>query len=152
MGLGLGPMGSSRSASLFDLRSHYAFYGAYHADSINKAIHVACVWPILFSALLLLHYVPLPLTLPGIPGGMDALPMPWGGELSFNCAALVSVVYAGFYVMLEPKAGSMAAALVTGCLLGSHALLQLLGASTAWKVRLLASVSTPLMPSISDAA
>lgn len=128
-------MGSSRSASLFDLRRHYAFYGAYHADWVNKAIHIVCVWPILFSALLLLHYLPLPLAFLRIPRGMDALPVPWGGHVSFDCAALVAALYAGFYLKLEPKAGSMAAALLACCFLGSHALLQLLGPSGAWKVR-----------------
>lgn len=120
---------SSSAPSVFDLRRNYAGYGAYHADAVNKAIHVVCVWPILFSALLLLHYLPLPL-LPAAP----ALAAPWGGALSLNCAAVVSAVYICFYLLLEPKSGSIAAALVTACFLGSHALLHLLRPSLAWKV------------------
>ncbi|GFZ00173.1 ER membrane protein, putative [Actinidia rufa] len=35
---------------LFDLEKHFAFYGAYHRNPINIAIHTVFVWPILFTA------------------------------------------------------------------------------------------------------
>jgi len=78
---------------------------------------------------------PAPPALPASARAPPGLAAPWGATLSVDCAALVALVCRGFYARLEPKAGSMAAGLLTGCFLGSHALLQLLGAATAWKVR-----------------
>jgi uncharacterized membrane protein YGL010W len=41
---------------IFDLERQFAFYGAYHSNKINILIHLVFVWPILFTALLLLAY------------------------------------------------------------------------------------------------
>jgi hypothetical protein len=41
---------------IFDLERQFAFYGAYHNNKINILIHLVFVWPILFTALLLLAY------------------------------------------------------------------------------------------------
>ncbi|KAG2257115.1 hypothetical protein Bca52824_076409 [Brassica carinata] len=40
---------------LLDLEKHFAFYGAYHSNPINIVIHIIFVWPIVFTALLLLY-------------------------------------------------------------------------------------------------
>ncbi|CAI7818708.1 unnamed protein product [Closterium sp. NIES-53] len=129
--------------SLFNLEKHYAFYGSYHNDPVNRAIHMVFVWPILFSALVLLQYTPSVISLshpvlaalaklvPQIP-----VPLPLvlpGSGLVFNGAALVSVVYAAFYIGMERRAGSLAALMVGGCFVGSRAFIKAVGAGRAWK-------------------
>eukprot|EP00899_Mesostigma_viride_P014259 jgi/Mesvir1/22834/Mv20094-RA.1 len=46
---------------ILDLEQNYVFYASYHSDWINKLIHFVCVWPILFTAQILLTYLPTPL-------------------------------------------------------------------------------------------
>ncbi|GJP37983.1 hypothetical protein CLOM_g22426 [Closterium sp. NIES-68] len=136
--------------SLFNLEKHYAFYGSYHDDAANKAIHMVFVWPILFSALVLLQYTPSLISLshpllavltrlvPQLP-----LPLPLafpGNGLVFNAAALVSVIYAAFYIAMERRSGSLAALLVGGCFVGSRAVIKAVGASKAWKLAVIAQV------------
>ncbi|CAM8916075.1 unnamed protein product [Rhodiola kirilowii] len=43
---------------LLDLERHFAFYGAYHSNPTNIIIHMIFVWPILFTALILLYFTP----------------------------------------------------------------------------------------------
>ncbi|CAI5506729.1 unnamed protein product [Closterium sp. Naga37s-1] len=139
------PSATASFRSLFNLEKHYAFYGSYHDDPINKAIHMVFVWPILFSALVLLQYTPSLISLshpvlaalaklvPQVPVPLPlALP---GSGLVFNGAALVSVVYAVFYIAMERRAGSLAALMVGGCFVGSRAFIKAVGAGRAWKVR-----------------
>ncbi|CAI7736545.1 unnamed protein product [Closterium sp. NIES-53] len=136
--------------SLFNLEKHYAFYGSYHNDPVNRAIHMVFVWPILFSALVLLQYTPSVISLshpvlaalaklvPQIP-----VPLPLvlpGSGLVFNGAALVSVVYAAFYIGMERRAGSLAALMVGGCFVGSRAFIKAVGAGRAWKLAVIAQV------------
>ncbi|CAI5986717.1 unnamed protein product [Closterium sp. NIES-65] len=138
------PSALSSFRSLFNLEKHYAFYGSYHDDPVNKAIHMVFVWPILFSALVLLQYTPSLISLshpllaalarlvPQVPVPLPlALP---GSGLVFNCAALVSVVYAAFYIGMERRAGSLAALMVGACFVGSRAFIKAVGAGRAWKV------------------
>ncbi|KAF9625168.1 hypothetical protein IFM89_020035 [Coptis chinensis] len=114
---------------LFDLEKHFAFYGAYHSNPINIFIHMLFVWPILFTTLVLLYFTPSLFPLPQI-----------GGNLVFNLGFIFTLVYSLFYIALDVKAGSLAAALcflswVGGSLLANH-----LGYSLAWKVVLAAQV------------
>ncbi|CAI5504456.1 unnamed protein product [Closterium sp. Naga37s-1] len=144
------PSAVSSFRSLFNLEKHYAFYGSYHDDPVNKAIHMVFVWPILFSALVLLQYTPSLISLshpllaalarlvPQVPVPLPlALP---GSGLVFNCAALVSVVYAAFYIGMERRAGSLAALMVGGCFVGSRAFIKAVGAGRAWKLAVIAQV------------
>ncbi|KAF7828034.1 putative endoplasmic reticulum membrane protein C16E8.02-like [Senna tora] len=115
---------------LFDLEKHFAFYGAYHSNPINIAIHALFVWPIFFSALLLLHFTPSFFDIPNFEFplfGYDVV-------LAWNLGFAVALVYSVFYTNLDLKAGSLAALLCTLCWLGSSFVATQLGFSLAWKV------------------
>ncbi|KAL0416724.1 UNVERIFIED_CONTAM: hypothetical protein Slati_3504300 [Sesamum latifolium] len=43
---------------MFDLEEQFAFYGAYHSNPVNILFHMMFVWPIAFTALLLLYFTP----------------------------------------------------------------------------------------------
>ncbi|XP_073015153.1 2-hydroxy-palmitic acid dioxygenase mpo1 [Primulina eburnea] len=112
---------------LFDLEKHFSFYGAYHSNPVNIFIHMIFVWPILFTALVLLHFTPPLFKLSAIQSLDD-------GFLIFNYGFLFAVIYAFYYVGLDKKAGSLAAFLVFLCWIGSSALANSLGFSLAWRV------------------
>ncbi|KAL6969620.1 hypothetical protein U1Q18_029330 [Sarracenia purpurea var. burkii] len=121
---------------LFDLERHFAFYGAYHRNPINVAIHMLFVWPIFFTVLLILYFTPSPFTLPRIEFSLFENNL----VLVLNIGFLVTLIYAAIYVCLDVKAGSLAAFLcficwVVSCCLGSQ-----LGFSLAWKVVLVAQL------------
>jgi len=125
-------MALGRRSGLFALEKHFAFYGAYHSNKINIAIHVLFVWPIFFSALLILYFVPLPplFNLQNLEFSM------WENYviLVWNVGFLVALLYSVFYVSLDLKAGSLAALLCALCWIGSSFVASQLGLSLAWKV------------------
>ncbi|VFQ76488.1 unnamed protein product [Cuscuta campestris] len=112
---------------LFDLEKHFAFYGAYHSNPTNIFIHMIFVWPIFFTALLLLYFTPPILAASPIQLGSRTL-------LVFNYGFLLASIYALFYVCLDKKAGSFAALVCFLCWVSSSRLALLLGFSLAWKV------------------
>ncbi|XP_029130785.1 uncharacterized endoplasmic reticulum membrane protein YGL010W isoform X2 [Cajanus cajan] len=123
--MGLGRIG------LFDLEKQFAFYGAYHSNPVNIAIHVLFVWPIFFSALLILYFVPPFFNLPNLEFSL------WGSHviLVWNVGFLVALVYSVFYVCFDLKAGSLAALLCALCWVASSFVASQLGLSLAWKKR-----------------
>lgn len=81
-----------------DLEKQLCFYGAYHHNPTNIAIHMTCV-PLILAASLLLAtnsptLIPLPswLTIPNLP---------------LNAGTIGAILYSGFYILLEPVAGSI---------------------------------------------
>ncbi|OAY50055.1 2-hydroxy-palmitic acid dioxygenase mpo1 [Manihot esculenta] len=118
---------------LFDLEKHFAFYGAYHSNPINIVIHMIFVWPIFFTALLLLYFTPSLFNLKFSLFGYDAF-------LLFNFGFLFAFIYAVFYICLDAKAGSLAALLCAFCWVASSFLARWLGFSLAWKVVLVAQI------------
>ena len=46
---------SLRTPNVLDLKTQFSFYASYHHDHSNQMIHFLCIWPILFSALVLLN-------------------------------------------------------------------------------------------------
>nr|XP_043638602.1 2-hydroxy-palmitic acid dioxygenase mpo1 [Erigeron canadensis] len=114
---------------LFDLENHFAFYGAYHSNPVNIFIHMLFVWPILFTSLVILYFTP-PLV------NLDFLPY----SLVLNYGFLFTVIYAGFYVGLDVKAGSFAGLLCFLCWVFGSFVAQHLGFSLAWKVVLAAQI------------
>ncbi|KUJ08431.1 DUF962-domain-containing protein [Mollisia scopiformis] len=80
-----------------DLEKQLCFYGAYHHNTVNIGIHMACVPLILATSLLLAtnspNLIPLPewLTIPYLPP---------------NAGTIGAVLYSGFYMLLEPFAGT----------------------------------------------
>ncbi|XP_042458440.1 uncharacterized protein LOC122042398 isoform X2 [Zingiber officinale] len=111
--------------ALFDLERQFAFYGAYHSDPINVLIHTLFVWPLLFTSLLLFQFTPPFFHLP--------FHLADSGTLPLNFAFVFALVYALFYVLMDRKAGSLAALLCFLCWIGSRALALRLGFPLAWK-------------------
>lgn len=114
---------------LFDLETHFAFYGAYHSNPTNILIHTFFVWPIFFTSLVLFYFTPslLSLTPPQL------LPI-IGVPFTLNFGFFFALLYAAFYVSLDRKAGSLAALVCLLCWVGSCVLASHLGFSLAWKV------------------
>jgi uncharacterized membrane protein YGL010W len=92
-----------------DLERHLVFYGAYHHNPKNQAIHMIGVPLILFSSFCLatntgpLIWLPTYLTIP---------------NLEPNLGTIAALVWGGLYVLLEPVAGTALAVL---CLAGTAA-------------------------------
>ncbi|CAM0902365.1 unnamed protein product [Alopecurus aequalis] len=105
-------------AGFFDLERHFAFYGAYHSNPVNVFIHALFVWPIFFTALLLLHLT---------------APFP-------HSAVAGAAVYGAFYISLDRRSGALAALLCLLCWAASAALAAYLGFSLGWKVVLVAQL------------
>jgi len=92
-----------------DLEEQFTFYASYHHNTFNKIIHILCVWPILWSALVLLEYAPIV-----APESLNAITASWHPlNLAFLSAAFYSVVY----IIMDKKAGSLAAIMVFACLI-----------------------------------
>ncbi|XP_059655828.1 2-hydroxy-palmitic acid dioxygenase mpo1-like [Cornus florida] len=121
---------------LFDLEKHFAFYGAYHSNPINVAIHMVFVWPILFTALLMLHFTPSLFNLPHIEFSIFGINL----ILILNIGFLLTLIYAAFYVCFDVRAGSLAAILCFICWVASSYLGNLLGFSISWKVVLVSQL------------
>ena len=116
---------------LIDLEKHFAFYGAYHSNPINILIHMIFVWPIFFTACLILYFTPPLFNLPRVELSL------FGSNpvvLFFNIGFFLVLIYALFYICLDPKAGSLAALLCGFCWITSCFVASSLGFSRAWKV------------------
>ncbi|KAM1301877.1 hypothetical protein ACFX2H_012857 [Malus domestica] len=113
---------------LFDLEKHFAFYRAYHSNPVNIAIHMLFVWPILFTALLILYFMPSLLSF-----GNDVV-------LPFNIGLLLTIIYLVFYICLDSKDGFLGALICVICWVGNYFLGTLLGFSISWKPGYAASV------------
>ncbi|CAK9330114.1 unnamed protein product [Citrullus colocynthis] len=120
-------------SGLFDLERHFAFYGAYHSNPINIFIHVLFVWPIFFTSLMYLYFTPSFYTIPKSPCGFDH-------GLVLNFGFLLTLMYAGSYVVFDKKAGSMAALLCFVCWVGASFIANRLGYSQTLKVVLAAQL------------
>lgn len=118
---------------LLDLEKHFAFYGAYHSNPVNVLIHMVFVWPILFTALMLLYFTPA--IIKNSPINLFDQ-----NFLVFNLGFFLTVLYALFYVSLDKKAGSLAALLCFFCWVTSSSLSYHLGFNLAWKIALAAQV------------
>ncbi|KAK7304639.1 hypothetical protein VNO77_42524 [Canavalia gladiata] len=110
---------------LLDLEKHFAFYGAYHSNQVNVAIHIIFVWPIVFTALILLHFTPTILSI---------------GPTQLNWAFFSTLFYALFYIGLDRKAGFLAAFFTFLCWFTSSFVAHSLGFSLGWKVVLAAQL------------
>ncbi|KAJ9677448.1 hypothetical protein PVL29_022438 [Vitis rotundifolia] len=115
---------------LFDLERHFAFYGAYHSNPINIFLHMLFVWPLFFTALVLFYFTPSFFILPQI----GFLPSGFSHTFLLNFGFLFTLIYSLFYVLLDKKAGCLAALLCFSCWVGSSFLACYLGFSLAWKV------------------
>nr|DAD34920.1 TPA_asm: hypothetical protein HUJ06_005560 [Nelumbo nucifera] len=121
---------------LFDLEKHFAFYGAYHSNPFNIAIHMMFVWPILFTALVPFYFTPSFFGFPHIEFSLFGNNV----QLVLNLGFLFTLFYALFYTPLDKKAGSLAALFCFLCWFGSSIHATKLGFSLAWKVALAAQL------------
>lgn len=90
---------------LFDLENEFAFYGAYHSNPVNIAIHELFVWPIFFTALLILYFIPPFFNLPNFEFSLKGHHV----VLVWNVGFFVALKYSTYYAILDPKDGSLAA-------------------------------------------
>eukprot|EP00042_Codosiga_hollandica_P008334 m.19164 g.19164 ORF g.19164 m.19164 type:complete len:188 (-) comp30715_c0_seq1:27-590(-) len=80
----------------FSLKDQLNFYGQYHANAVNKAIHIVCVPILLWTAVVWFTYTgPL-------------LPAPSFLNVELNFGFLASIGYGLYYMSIEPLAGSIA--------------------------------------------
>lgn len=114
----------------FDLENHFAFYGAYHSNRINMIIHMLCVWPIVFTALLLFYFTPSFFDLPPYELSVSGYKV----ALVFNVGFLFTLIYSVFYVRFDPRAGFLASFLCFLCWVSSSFIGSRLGFVLAYKV------------------
>ncbi|KAI1079425.1 DUF962-domain-containing protein [Whalleya microplaca] len=81
------------------------FYGAYHHNSINVAIHMLCVPLILFTGFALAANTGTLIPLPNV------LTIP---HLDLNLGTLAAFTWGSLYVLLEPVAGTILALICLG--------------------------------------
>ncbi|KAL2003912.1 hypothetical protein VTN02DRAFT_1608 [Thermoascus thermophilus] len=86
-----------------NLEKQLLFYGAYHHNPVNVAIHITCVPILLISFILLATNTPALVTLP------DALQYKY---LPLNLGTIVAFIYSTVYILLEPVAGGILAPLL----------------------------------------
>lgn len=88
-----------------DLEKHLTFYGAYHHNPVNVAIHLVCVPLILTSAFTMATYTGTIIPTP------SWLTVPY---LELNLGTIAAFLYASLYLLLEPFAGFLLAAFCMG--------------------------------------
>jgi len=88
-----------------NLEKQLTFYGAYHHNPTNVAIHMACIPMILASSLLLATNSPTLIPLP------QWLAIP---NLPLNAGTIGAICYAAFYMLLEPVAGTFLLPIIIG--------------------------------------
>lgn len=96
-------------STVLNLEKQLRFYGAYHDNSVNVAIHMVCVPLILLTGFTLGTNTGPLVKLP------DAITVP---HLELNAGTIVCFMYCSLYVLLEPVAGTAASILL---LLGTAA-------------------------------
>lgn len=101
------------------LEKQMLFYGQYHHNNVNVAIHIVCVPAILLTSLLLLTNTP-------------AVPLPpWLSvpNLPLNIGTIGAVLYSTLYILMEPVAGALVAPLIVGGVAYSNHLTSMYGAA-----------------------
>ncbi|KZT27010.1 DUF962-domain-containing protein [Neolentinus lepideus HHB14362 ss-1] len=90
---------ASTKSQLFDVEHQLTFYGAYHHNSVNVAIHMICV------PLLLWTFSAMATTLP-TPSWFPSIHQQFGPYLLFelNWASVHAILYWLYYLALEPVA------------------------------------------------
>ena len=103
-----------RPRGVLDLEAQFAFFRSQHRHPVNAAAHALLAGPILFTNLLILHFLPLPVPL--------------------DPALALALAYAASYLAVDRRAGALAALLLLGAWAASRALAARLGFALAWKV------------------
>ncbi|KAG9101076.1 hypothetical protein FS749_010482 [Ceratobasidium sp. UAMH 11750] len=89
-------------SKLFDVNHQLAFYGAYHSNKVNVAIHIVCVPIIMWTFQVFLANA-------GIPSFAPAISYQINQYLTFepNWAFAMAVTYLAYYFMLEPVGAAL---------------------------------------------
>ncbi|KAJ4322490.1 hypothetical protein N0V94_002364 [Neodidymelliopsis sp. IMI 364377] len=95
--------------AIFDLKKNLVFYGAYHREPTNVAIHIGCVPILLATGFLFGANTPALRT----PAFLSRLNLP------LNLGTLASLTYSTLYLILSPN---IAGASITPFILGAAAL------------------------------
>lgn len=112
---------------LFDLKKNLVFYGAYHREPTNVAIHIACVPVLLATGFLFGSNTP---SLPVRHPLLTRLNLP------LNLGTLAAVTYSSLYLALSPN---VAGASITPIVLGFASVAnKLLGKYNSTKVNTIA--------------
>ncbi|KAL4925473.1 2-hydroxy-palmitic acid dioxygenase MPO1 [Aspergillus undulatus] len=97
-----------------NLEKQLLFYGAYHNNPVNVAIHITCVPILLFTGIAMASNTPAFFTLPEFLQFENLPP---------NLGTIGALVYTLFYILLEPVAGVLVAPLlIGGAAFGNHLL------------------------------
>lgn len=101
-------------STLLNLETQLRFYGAYHDNPVNVAIHIACVPFILLTAFALATNTGPLIELP------EYATIP---HLELNLGTIVCLVYSALYILLEPVAGTgLSALLLLGTAAGDYSI------------------------------
>ncbi|KAM0754740.1 DUF962-domain-containing protein [Meredithblackwellia eburnea MCA 4105] len=104
----------SGSSSLFSLEDQFAFYGSYHTNPVNIAIHIVCVPTIFFTSLVLAHhwqkeaFATFDVPIPHFLGLGPLLPL----DVTFPF--IVAAAYSLYFISLEPFAGLLYSPILLG--------------------------------------
>jgi len=104
----------------FDLKKQFTFYGSYHNHPVNVAIHLVCIWQILWSFIALLQYTPAIVSTPSFVTSLS----PILTHVSINGAFFFSLIYIVCYPIMDPAAGSLGALLVVALYVATGILVQ----------------------------
>ncbi|KAL4883721.1 hypothetical protein BJY04DRAFT_184221 [Aspergillus karnatakaensis] len=95
-----------------NLEKQLLFYGAYHNNPVNVAIHMTCIPMIMFTGFALATNSPALFPVPEVLC-VESLPPTLGTVVAF--------MYSMFYILLEPVAGALISPLIIGsAALGRH--------------------------------
>lgn len=108
-----------RQRGVLDLEAQFAFFRSQHRHPVNAAAHALLTGPILFTSLLILHFLPLPSPL-----------------LLLDPALALSLAYAAAYLAVDRRAGALAALLFLAAWATSRARAARRGVALSWKVAL----------------
>ncbi|KAG8872929.1 hypothetical protein FRB97_007157 [Tulasnella sp. 331] len=99
-----------------DVEKQLIFYGAYHSNPYNVAIHILCVPLLVWSALVFLAATSVPQAFPILTYSFNPC-----FALEFNWALLFASTYNIYYIVLEPVAGLLYVPQMTALLLSATA-------------------------------
>ncbi|CAL5006069.1 unnamed protein product [Urochloa decumbens] len=105
---------AARRRGVLDLEAQFAFFRSQHRHPVNAAAHALLTWPILFTNLLILHFLPL-------PSPVDP-------------ALALALVYAAAYLAVDRRAGALAGLLFVAAWAASAALAARLGFAASWRL------------------
>uniref|UniRef100_A0A0D9X860 Uncharacterized protein n=1 Tax=Leersia perrieri TaxID=77586 RepID=A0A0D9X860_9ORYZ len=102
---------AKRRRGVLNLEAQFAFFRSQHRHPVNAAAHALLTWPILFTNLLALQFLPSPL----------------------DPALALALAYAAAYLAVDRRAGALAGALFLAGWAASRAIAARVGFGVAWR-------------------